>query len=149
MTIQEIQEEIINEFKIFDNWIDKYKYLIKLGKDLSPMDLKYIKKDYLVKDCQITTWSRSIFKNGKVFYDIDSSSIIIKGMIVLLKRILSGQKPKDIKNADLYFIDKAGLRESCSPARINDFWKLVNQLKLDATLYVGKQKDVLKPANNL
>ena len=135
MTIQEIQEEIINEFKNFDNWMNKYKYLIKLGKRLSPMDSKYIKKDYLVKDCQITTWSHSIFKDGKVFYDIDSSSVIIKGMIVLLKRILSGQKPEDIENADLYFIDKIGLRESCSPARINDLLKLINKIKQDAILY--------------
>ena len=135
MTIQEIQNKIINEFKIFDDWMDKYKYLIKLGKSLSPMDSKYIKKDYLVKDCQVTTWIHSTFKNGKVFYDIDSSSVIIKGMIVLLKRILSGQKPEDIISADLYFIDKAGLRESCSPARINDLLKLINKIKQEAVLY--------------
>ena len=135
MNIQEAQEEIINEFKNFENWMDKYKYLIKLGKDLSPMDSKYIKKDYLVKDCQVTTWSYSIFKDGKVFYDIDSSSVIIKGMIVLLKRILSGQKPENIENADLYFIDKTGLKESCSPARINDLLKLINKIKQDAVLY--------------
>ncbi|MBU4480687.1 SufE family protein, partial [Patescibacteria group bacterium] len=105
MTIQEIQEKIIKEFKNFNDWSEKYKYLIKLGKSLPPMDSKYIKKDYLVKDCQITTWSRSIFKDGKVFYDTDSTSIIVKGMVVLLKRIFSGQKPEDIINTDLYFID--------------------------------------------
>ncbi|MBU4298943.1 SufE family protein [Patescibacteria group bacterium] len=135
MTIQEIQEKIIKEFKNFNDWSEKYKYLIKLGKSLPPMDSKYIKKDYLVKDCQITTWSRSIFKDGKVFYDTDSTSIIVKGMVVLLKRIFSGQKPEDIINTDLYFIDKIGLRESCSPARLNDLEKLVNKIKLDAALY--------------
>ena len=135
MTIDEIQEEIIKEFKIFNNWMDKYKCLIKLGKSLFPMDSKYIKKDYLVKDCQVTTWIHSTFKDGKVFYDIDSSSVIIKGMIVLLKRILSGQKPENIENADLYFIDKTGLKESCSPARINDLLKLINKIKQDAVLY--------------
>ncbi|MBZ1345260.1 MAG: SufE family protein, partial [Candidatus Nealsonbacteria bacterium] len=134
MTIQEIEEEIINEFKNLDDWMDKYKHLIRLGKSLSPMDSKYIKKDYLVKDCQLTTWLYSTFKDGKVFYDIDSSSVIIKGMIVLLKRTLSGRKPEDIINADLYFIDKIGLKESCAPARISDLLKLINKIKQDAVL---------------
>ena len=137
MTIQEAQEEIINEFKGLDDWLDKYQYLIKLGKSLPPIDSKYIKKDYLVKDCQITTWIHSTFKNGKVFYDIDSSSVMVKGMIVLLKRILSGREPEEIVNAELYFIDKAGLKESCAPARINDLFKLVNKMKQNAALYIG------------
>lgn len=135
MTIQETQEEIIKEFKNLDNWMDKYKHLIKLGKSLLPMDLKYIKKDYLVKDCQLTTWLYSTFKDEKVFYTIDSSSVIIKGMAVLLKRILSGRKPEDIINADLYFVEKTGLKESCSPARINDLLKLINKIKQDAVFY--------------
>jgi len=134
MNIQEAQDEIINEFKNFEDWTDKYKYLIKLGKSLSPMNSKYIKKDYLVKDCQVTTWIHSTFKDGKVFYEIDSSSMIIKGMIVLLKRILTGQEPEDIIDADLYFVDKTGLRESCSPARVNDLLKLINKIKHDAVL---------------
>ena len=135
MTIQKIQEEIIKEFKNFTDWTSKYKYLIKLGKSLPPMVSKYIKKEYLVKDCKLTTWIHSTFKDGKVFYDVDSTSVLIKGTIVLLKRILSGQKPEDIINADLYFVDKTGLRESCSPARINDLLKLINKIKQNAVFH--------------
>ena len=138
MTIQEIQEEIINEFKIFDNWMDKYNYLIKLGKDLPSIDSKHKTEDNLIKGCQVKTWFHSTFKEGKVFYDIDSNSIIIKGFIALLISVLSGQKPEDIKNADLCFIDKIGLRENFSPVRANSLWKMVNQVKSDAALYGTK-----------
>ena len=135
MTIQEIQEQIIDEFKIFDNWMDRDNCLIKLGKDLPPIDSKYKTENNLIKGCQVKTWFYSTFKDGKVFYDIDSSSIVIRGIIALLIRILFGQKPEDIKNADLYFIDKIGLRENFSPVRANSLWKLVNRMKSDAALY--------------
>jgi len=138
MTMQEIQEEIINEFKIFDNWIDKHNYLIKLGKDLPPIDSKYKTENNLIKGCQVKTWFHSTFKDGKVFYDIDSGSMIIKGIITLLIKVLSGRKPEDIKSVDLYFIDKTGLRENFSPIRANSLWKLVNRIKSDATLYARK-----------
>jgi len=138
MTIQEIQKEIINEFKIFGNWMDKYNYLIKLGKDLPPIASKYKTENNLIKGCQVKTWFHSAFKEGKVFYDIDSKSTMIRGIIVLLIRVLSGQKPKDIKNADLYFIDRIGLRENFSPTRANSLWKLANRMKSDAALYGTK-----------
>ncbi len=134
MTIQEIQEEIINEFKIFDSWFDKYNYLIKLGKDFSPIDAKYKTEDNLIKGCQVKTWFCSVLKDGRIFYDMDSSSVIIRGIIALLTRIFSGQKPEDIKNADLYFIDKIGLGENFSPVRANSLWKLVGQIKQSAIL---------------
>ena len=138
MSIQEAQKEIINEFKIFDNWMDKYNYLIKLGKDLPSIDSKHKTEDNLIKGCQVKTWFHSTFKEGKVFYDIDSNSIIIKGFIALLISVLSGQKPEDIKNADLCFIDKIGLRENFSSVRANSLWKMVNQVKSDAALYRTK-----------
>jgi len=138
MTIQKIQEEIINEFKNFDNWMSKYNYLIKLGKNLPPIDSRYKTESELIKGCQVTTWFHSTFKKGKVFYDIDSRSVIIRGIIALLIRVLSGQEPKDIKNADLYFIDKIGLRENFSPVRANSLWKLVNRIRSDANLYIEK-----------
>jgi len=138
MTIQEIQEEIIQEFKTLENWMDQYSYLVKLGKDLPPIDLKYKTEDHLIKGCQVKTWFHSTFKDGKVFYDIDSNSIIIKGVIALLIRVLSGQKPEDIKNADLYFINKIGLGGNFSPLRPNSLWEMVNQMKSDATLYETK-----------
>jgi cysteine desulfuration protein SufE len=140
MTIQEIQEEIINEFKIFDNWVDKYNHLIKLGKDLPPIDSKYKTEDNLIKGCQVKTWFHSTFKDGKVFYDIDSRSTFIRGIIALLIKVLSGQKPENIKNADLYFIDKIGLKENFSPIRSNSLFKLVNKIKSDAALYETKYK---------
>ena len=123
MTIQKIQKEIINEFKIFDNWMDKYNYLIKLEKDFPPIDSKYKIEDNLIKGCQVKTWFHSAFKDEKVFYDIDSRSVIIRAIIALLIKVLSGQKPEDIKNADLYFIDKIGLGENFSPVRANSLWK--------------------------
>lgn len=138
MNIQKIQEEIINEFKTFDNWMGKYNYLIKLGKNLPPIDSEYKIEDNFIKGCQVKTWFHSAFKNGKVFYDIDSMSVTIRGIIALLMRVLSGQKPEDIKNVDLYFIDKIGLRENFSPVRANSLWKLLNRMKSDAALYETK-----------
>ncbi len=132
MTIQEIQEEIISEFKIFNDWFDRHNHLIKLGKDFSPIDAKYKTEDYLIRGCQVKTWFHSTFKDGRIFYDIDSNSIIIRGFIALLIRVLSGQKPEDIKNADLYFIEKTGLKENFSPLRANSLFKLVNQMKSGA-----------------
>ncbi len=138
MTIREAQEEIIEEFKNLNDWIDKYNHLIKLGKDLPPIDSEYIKKDYLVKDCRVTTWIHSTLKDGRVYYDIDSSSMLIRGIIVVLKRILSGQKPEDIVNSDLYFIDKTELTKTCAPARVSDLLKLINKMKLDAASFINK-----------
>ena len=139
MTIQEIQEEVINEFKIFDNEMEKYNYLIKLGKNLPPIDSKYKTEDNLIKGCQVKTWFHSTLKEGKVFYEIDSSTVMIRGFIALLIRVLSGQKPEDIKNADMYFIDKIGLRENFSPLRANSLWKLVNKMKSDAITCQAKR----------
>lgn len=135
MSIQEAQEEIIKEFENVNDGIDKYNYLIKLGKNLPPIDSKYKTKDNLIKGCQVETWFHSSFRDGKVFYDIDSRSTIIRGIIALLIRVLSGQKPEDIKDANLYFIDKVGLRENFSPIRANSLWKLVNRMKSDAIMY--------------
>lgn len=133
MTIEEIQEEIIQEFKTFNNLMDKYNYLIELGKNLPPIDSKYKTEDNLIKGCQVKTWFHSIFKDGKLFYYIDSNSDIIKGFIVLLIRIFSDQKPRDIENAELIFVDKIDLlKENFSPFRANSLWKLLNQIKLEA-----------------
>jgi len=136
MSIQEIQEEIISEFKIFDDWLNnKYKHPIELGKNLPPIDPKYKTEEYLIKGCQVETWFHARFKDGKVFYDIDTKSLVIRGIIALLIRVLSGQQPEDIQNADLYFIDEIGLRENFSPTRENSLWKLVNQIKQNAMRY--------------
>lgn len=140
MTIQERQEEIIREFKVFDKLLDKYMHLIKLGRALPSIDLRYQTEEHIIKGCQVTTWFHSAFKDGRVFYETDSKSILIRGMIALLQRVLSGQKPEDIKNANLYFIDKIGLRDNFSPARANSLWKLVNRMKSDAALSETKKE---------
>jgi len=139
MTTQETQKEIIGEFKKFNDWMDKNSYLVKLGKNLPTIDSKYKTEKYLIKGCQVKTWFHSAFIDGKVFYDIDSESMIVRGIIALLVRVLSGQKPEDIRNADLYFIDQAGLRENFSPTRANSLFKIANQIKIDAALYEKKQ----------
>ncbi|MBU0647263.1 SufE family protein, partial [Patescibacteria group bacterium] len=104
-------------------------YLIKLGKNLLSIDLKYKIADNLIKGCQVKTWFYFTSIDGKIFYYIDSESAVIKGIIVLLTKILSGQKLEDIKNADLYFIDKIGLREHFSPVRANSLFKMVSLIK--------------------
>jgi len=135
MTIQETQDEIINEFKIFNGWLDRHNHLIKLGKNLPPIDPKYVTEDNLIKGCQVKTWFHSTFKDGRVFYDIESSSAVVKGIVALLLKVFSGQKPGDIKNADLYFIDKTGLGENFSPVRANSLLKMLNQIRKDAIFY--------------
>lgn len=135
MTIQETQEKIIDEFKGLDNWDDKHNYLIKLGRDLPPIDPEHKTEYNLIKGCQVKTWFSSAFKDGQVFFNIDCLSAMIKGIIALLVRVLSGQRPADIKNADLYFIDKIGLSEDFSPLRANSLFKLVNQMKTAAASY--------------
>jgi len=135
MNIQKIQKEIISETKGLNNWMDKYNYLIKLGKNLPPIDPKYKIEENLIKDCQAKIWVHSTLRDGKVFYEIDSHSVIMRGVITLLIRILSGQKPEDIKNAELYFIDKSGLKEICPSSRMDIFLKLVNRMKSNAALY--------------
>jgi cysteine desulfuration protein SufE len=138
MTIEETQKEIIGEFKNFDNWFNEYTYLIKLGKNLPPVDSKYKTEDNLIRGCQVKTWFNSEIKNGKVFYHIDSMSTTIRGIIALLTRVMSNQKPEDIKNAELYFIDKIGLSENFSPTRANSLWKLLNRIRADAAMYETK-----------
>lgn len=139
MTTEETQRQIIKEFKGLDDWLDKYAYLIKLAKTLPTIDPKNINDDTLIRGCQVNTWFHSNLRGGKVFYEIDSISMIIKGTAVLLLRVLDGLTPKEIKDVDLYFIDKTGLRENFSPMKANSLWKLVNRMKSDAAEY---EKDI-------
>lgn len=134
MTIQEIQEEIINEFKPIDSLMDKYIYLVRLGKSLPTMDPKFKTEGNLIRGCQLTTWFHPTFEEEKVFFNVDSSSVMIRGAISLLKRVLSGQTPKDIIRADLNFIDEVGLREFFAPIRANSLWKIENLMKQYAAM---------------
>lgn len=132
MTTQEIQDEIIREFKPFRNLLDKYSYLVKLGKSLPPLSPEFKNEDTLIRGCQLTTWFSYIYKDEKIYFKVDSSSLLIKGAIVLLLRVLSEQKPEDIIATDLYFIDKAGLSEIFAPIRANSLWKLGNLMRESA-----------------
>ena len=129
MNINEIQEEIIAEFEVFEDWLDKYNYLIELSSDLPIMDPRYKTSEYLINGCQSKVWLKAELKGEKIHYHTDSDSLITKGMLALLLRILDNQYPEDIVNADLYFIDKIGLNSNLSPSRVNGLIAIVKQFK--------------------
>jgi len=138
MTLQERQDEIIEEFSIFDDWMDKYNYLIELSKDLPEIDPKYKTNEYLIEGCQSKVWLYAEMDENKVKFTADSDAIITKGIAALLVRVLSGLEPKEIMNADLYFIDKIGLQQNLSPTRSNGLLAMVKQMKLYAMAYNAK-----------
>ncbi|HKL07392.1 MAG TPA: SufE family protein [Bacteroidales bacterium] len=138
MTLQERQDEIIEEFSVFDDWMDKYNYLIELSKDLPVIDPKYKTKEYLIEGCQSKVWLYAEMDGDKVKFTADSDAIITKGIAALLVRVLSGLEPKEIMNADLYFIDKIGLQQNLSPTRSNGLLSMVKQMKLYAMAFNAK-----------
>jgi cysteine desulfuration protein SufE len=139
MTINEIQEEIIEEFNFFEDWMEKYEHIIELGKSL-PLIKQELKSDEkLIKGCQSQVWLHSELVDGKVFYTADSDAIITKGLIALMVRVLSEHTPEEVINADLYFIDKINLKEHLSPTRSNGLLSMVKQMKMDAIAYQATQ----------
>jgi len=134
-TIIEEQDAIIKEFEIFDDWLDRYEYLIELSKDLEPLDPKYKTNEYLITGCQSRVWLMAEMKNDLVMYYAETDAIITKGIISLLIRVLSGQKPEDVVSADLFFIDKIGLRQNLTPTRSNGLLSMVKQMKLYALAF--------------
>jgi cysteine desulfuration protein SufE len=136
-TIQEIENEIVEEFSIFDEWMDKYEYIIELGKNLPAMDDKLKTDDRKVSGCQSQVWLNIKSGNGKVFYEADSDAIITKGLVGLLVRVLSNQKPEDIVNAKLEFIDKIGMKEHLSPNRANGLVSMIKHMKENAKTMIN------------
>ena len=135
-TIHEEQDAIIKEFEIFDDWLDRYEYLIELSKDLvEPFDPKYKTNEYLISGCQSRVWLMAEMQDGRILYSAETDAIITKGIISLLIRVLSGQKPEDIVTADLYFIDKIGLRQNLTPTRSNGLLSMMKQMKLYALAF--------------
>jgi cysteine desulfuration protein SufE len=133
MTIAEIENEIIDEFELFgDDWEGKYEHLIELGKSLPKIEESLKTEDRIIKGCQSKVWLHSEKKNGVIIYTADSDAIITKGMVALMVRVLSHQKPQDIVNANLDFINKIGLTEHLSPTRANGLVSMIKQMKLDA-----------------
>lgn len=138
-TINELQDAVIEEFSDFDDWMDKYQMLIDLGNDLEPLDEKYKTEQNLIDGCQSRVWLQCDDVDGKLVFTADSDALIVKGIIALLVRVLSGQTPKDILDADLYFIDRIGLREHLSPTRSNGLLAMIKQIKTYALAYSVKQ----------
>ena len=138
MNLQEIQEEIIAEFDVFDDWLDKYNYLIELSGDLPMMDPQYKTNEYLINGCQSKVWLKADLVDGKVRFTADSDAIITKGIVSLLIRVLSDRDPAEIVDTDLVFIDRIGLRENLSPTRSNGLLSMVKQMKLYALAYKTK-----------
>ena len=128
-TIEEIENEIVEEFSLFDSWDDKYEYIIDLGKRLKPLDDKYRLDENKVRGCQSTVYLVADYKEGKIFYTADSDAIIVKGLISMLIRVLSGQAPDDIINARLDFINKIGMMSHLAQTRSNGLLSMVKQMK--------------------
>lgn len=135
MKIEEIQEEIIEEFEMFDDWTQRYEHMIDLGRSLPLIEEQYKLEENLIKGCQSKVWVHAEMKNGKLVFTADSDAIITKGIIAILVRVLSDQKPQDIIDADMEFIDKIGLKEHLSPTRANGLVNMIKQLKLYAIAY--------------
>ena|ERR1700757_116493 len=139
MSIAEIEQEIIEEFELFaDDWELKYEHLIELGKSLPLINPIYKTDEHIIKGCQSKVWLHSEMVDGKIVYTADSDAIITKGMVALMVRVLSNQKPEDILNADVGFIDVIGLKEHLSPTRANGLISMIKQMKLDALALQGK-----------
>lgn len=134
-TINELQDEVVEEFSDFDDWMDKYQMLIDLGNELKPLDDKYKTEQNLIDGCQSRVWLQCDFVDGKLVFTADSDALIVKGIIALLIQVISGHTPKEILDADLYFIDKIGLREHLSPTRSNGLLAMVKQIKAYAVAY--------------
>lgn len=141
MELNEIQNIIIDDFSTFDDWMQKYNYLIELGKEVPVIDPRYKTRDFLIEGCQSKVWLYPEFNGDVINFTADSDAIITRGIVSLLIKVLSGRTPKEIINADLYFIDRIGLRQNLSPTRSNGLLSMVKQMKLYAMAYeIRKQK---------
>ena len=139
MNNDKIQNEIIDEFSMFDDWLDKYDYLISLSESLPMIDAAKRTDKYLIEGCQSRVWVSSEYREGKVYYSADSDAIITKGIIALLIRVMNGRSAEELTNIDLYFVDTIGLGENLSPTRSNGLRAMIAQMKLDALVYTQQK----------
>jgi cysteine desulfuration protein SufE len=135
MTIDAIQNEIINEFLVFPDWMDKYSYLIEIGNTLESIDPKYKTEQNLIRGCQSQVWLNAEYHDGVLYYQGESDALIVKGLVALLLRVVNGQSAAEIINADFHFIDQIGLKEHLSPTRSNGLLAMLKQIKLYAVAY--------------
>ena len=138
MTIQEIENKITEEFNLFDDWMDKYNYIIEMGRNLPLIEEKYKTDQYLISGCQSRVWLSAELEDNKIIFKADSDAVITKGIINILIRVLSDQTPDAILNTELQFLDKIGLKEHLSPTRSNGLTSMVKQIKLYAVVFKSK-----------
>lgn len=139
-TINELQDEIIEEFSGLTDWMDKYSYIIEMGNSLPPIEEQYKIPENIIEGCQSRVWLYATYNDGLIKFEADSDAIIVKGIISMLIRVLSGQKPADILDAELYFIDEIGLKEHLSPTRSNGLLAMVKQIRMYALAYKTKEE---------
>ena len=139
MTIDELQNEVVEEFSDFTDWMDKYQLLIDLGSDMEPLEEKYKTEDNLINGCQSRVWIHADYQDGLLTFKAESDALIVKGLIALLLRVLSGHTPQEILDANLFFIDSIGLRDHLSPTRSNGLLAMVKQMKLYALTFQAKE----------
>lgn len=132
MTINEIQDELIDDFAFYSDWMEKYEYIIQLGKELPLIDEQFKQDQYIIKGCQSKVWLYPELRDGKLYFSADSDAVITKGLVSLMVKVLSGHSPKEILHTDLYFIDQIGLKDHLSPTRANGLLSMVKQMKLYA-----------------
>ena len=137
--MDQIQEAIIEEFSMFDDWLDKYDYLISLSEQLPPIAPEHRTEQYLISGCQSRVWVDARFEEGKVYFAADSDAIITKGIIALLIRVLNGRTPQEILDTELYFIPQIGLEANLSPTRANGLLSMIKQMRLYALAFANKQ----------
>lgn len=135
MTIKERQDEIIADFELFDDWMEKYEYIIQLGKELPLIEEQYKTEENLIKGCQSKVWLHADKKEGKLYFTADSDALITKGLVSMVVQVLSGHTPKEIADAELYFIDAIGLQSHLSPTRANGLLSMLKQIKMYAIAY--------------
>lgn len=141
MTINEIQENVIEEFSAFDDWMDKYALLIDLGNSLEPLDEKYKTESNLIEGCQSRVWLQADYVDGKIIFKGESDAVIVKGIVSLLISVLSNHTPQEILDSDLHFIEAIGLKEHLSPTRSNGLVAMVKQMRLYAMAFRAKEQD--------
>jgi cysteine desulfuration protein SufE len=139
MTINEIQDEIIEEFSSFDDWMDKYQLLIDLGNEQPPLDEKYKIESNLIDGCQSRVWLQADYEEGKIHFSAESDALIVKGIVALLIRVFSDHTPQEILDTEIYFIDAIGLKEHLSPTRSNGLLAMVKQIRMYALAFQAKQ----------
>ena len=139
MTINEAQDEVIEEFSDFTDWMDKYQLLIDLGNEQQPLDQKYKTEDNLIDGCQSRVWLQADYRDGRIYFTAESDALIVKGIIALLIRVLSGHTPDEILGADLYFIDRIGLKDHLSPTRSNGLLAMIKQMRMYALAFKAKE----------